>query len=104
MIQTVKCKLSPTNQEAESLSRTLNRFADACNLALKAAIEHDKRRAYDIHHLCYHNIKATTSLTANYGVRAIARVAQSFGKRKRPPQKFNPTSLDLDHNLFRFNP
>jgi putative transposase len=61
------------------------------------------RRAYDIHRECYHSIKGQTGLTANYVVRAIARVAQSFG-RKRPPKEFRPTSLDLDKDLVRLIP
>src|SRR5262249_31409172 len=76
---------------------------DACNQALKAGQENNLKRAFYIHHLCYHQIKAATGLTSNYVVRAIGRVAQSFGK-KRPPKEFRPTSLDLDKDLFRFIP
>ena len=82
---------------------TLERFADACNLVLEAANRTGKRRAYDLHHECYYPVKEQTGLPSCYVVRAIARVAQSFGK-KRPPKKFYPTSLDLDHNLFRYIP
>lgn len=104
MIQTVKCKLKPTPEQAESILKTLDAFAYACNLALGSALANNKHRAFDIHRLCYHSIKAETGLTANYVVRAIARVAQSFGKGKRPPKDFKPTSLDLDKDLVRFNP
>lgn len=104
MIRTVKCKLVPTVEERESILKTLDAFALACNLALETALTNKVHRAYDIHHLCYHSIKSETNLTANYVVRAIARVAQSFGKGKKPPKEFRATSLDLDKDLVRFNP
>lgn len=104
MIQTVKCKIQPTLQERESLLKTLDAFALACNKALEIAINNNIHRAFDIHRLCYHSIKNETGLTANYVVRAIARVGNSFGKGKKPPKQFQPTSLDLDKDLVRFNP
>lgn len=104
MIQTVKCKLNPNAEEREAILKTLDAFAHASNLALEIALQNKVHRAYDIHHLCYHDIKDETKLTANYVVRAIARVAQSFGKGKRPPKFFKPTSADLDKDLVRFNP
>lgn len=104
MIRTVKCKLNPTSEERTAILQTLDGFALACNLALEVAVANKVHRAFDIHHLCYHQIKDETKLTANHVVRAIARVAQSFGKGKRPPKEFKPTSLDLDRDLFTFNP
>ena len=103
MRKTVAVKLRPTPEQAKALKATLSAFAVACNQALKVAQDNQVKRAYDIHHLCYYIIKATTGLTANYVIRAIARVAASFGK-KRPPKDFKPTSLDLDKDLIRFIP
>lgn len=103
MHKTVACKLIPTQPQKEALRETLKVFAEACNLALEVANRTGKHRAFDIHHECYYSIKEQTGLTANYVVRAIARVAQSFGKKK-PPTEFRPTSLDLDKDLIRFIP
>jgi putative transposase len=103
MHKTVACKLNPTQEQEKALLDTLDLFAEACKLALEVANTTGKRRAYDIHHECYYAIKETTGLTSNYVVRAIARVAQSFGK-KNPPKEFHPTSLDLDKDLIRFIP
>jgi putative transposase len=85
------------------LIATLEKFALACNLVLETAHQTGKRRAYDLHYECYYNIKEQTALTSNYVIRAIARVAQAFG-RKKPPAKFYPTSLDLGKDLFYFIP
>jgi putative transposase len=103
MQRTVAAKLIPSQTQAKALKATLDVFAVACNQALKVAQDNNLKRAYDIHPLCYHAIKAATGLTSNYVVRAIGRVARSFGKKK-PPKEFRPTSLDLDKDLFRFIP
>src|SRR5262245_14464124 len=103
MNKAVACKLTPTPEQQAALLETLDLFADACNTALKVAQEAGKHRAYDIHHICYYNIKEATGLTSNYVIRAIGRVAGSFG-RKNPPKQFKPTSLDLDKDLIRFVP
>ena len=103
MQKTVAAKLVPSKQQAQALKATLALFADACNQAFKVAQENNVKRAFDIHKLCYYEIKAATGLTSNYVVRAIGRVAGSFGKKK-PPKEFRPTSLDLDKDLFRFIP
>jgi|SRR5262245_17088024 len=103
MNKAVACKLTPTPEQQAALLETLDLFADACNTALKVAQEAGKHRAYDIHHICYYNIKEATGLTSNYVIRAIGRVAGSFG-RKNPPKEFKPTSLDLDKDLIRFIP
>lgn len=101
--KTITCKLKPTGEQAINLLATLQAFANACNQTLGIANRTGKKKAYDLHHASYYTVKAATGLTSNYVVRAIARVARSFGK-KRPPTEFRPTSLDLDKDLFRFNP
>jgi IS605 OrfB family transposase len=103
MQKTVAAKLIPSREQAQVLKATLEVFANASNQALKVAQENNVKRAFDIHRLCYHQIKASTGLTSNYVIRAIGRVAQSFGKKK-PPKEFKPTSLDLDKDLIRFIP
>jgi putative transposase len=102
MKRTVRCKIEVNKQQALSLTKTLETFAYVCNCVLAVSKESSKTRAFDLHHLCYHSLKEQTGLTSNYVVRAIARVAQSFGA-KRPPTEFRPTSLDLDKDLIRYN-
>lgn len=81
---------------------TLDRFASACNDVLAVSNQHNIRAQFALHHLCYYRIKAEYELTSNYAIRAIARVAASFGKGKRVPTRFEPNSADLDEDLFRF--
>lgn len=103
MRKTVACKLKPSQSQTEALRATLQTFANACNAALVIAHKTGKHRAYELQRECYRDIKGATGLTSNYVIRAIARVAQSFGK-KRPPTTFRPTSIDLDKDLIRFIP
>lgn len=101
MRKTVACKLQPTPEQRAALLATLTAYAAACNEALKVATETGKQNKFALQKECYYRLKEQFGLTANYVVRAIARVSQSFGK-KRPPKEFRPTSLDLDKDLMRF--
>lgn len=102
MKRTVKCRLEPSSEQAVALIATLEAFAAACNAVVEIAHQTGKHRAYDLHHECYRDIKERFGLTSNYVVRAIARVAGSFGKGKTPAREFRPTSLDLDKDLIRY--
>jgi IS605 OrfB family transposase len=95
MNKTVACKLTPTPDQQAALLETLDLFAGACNAALKVAQETGKQLAYDIHHVCYCDIKESAGLTSNYVIRAIARVAASFGKKNPPDQ------ADVNHCISR---
>jgi IS605 OrfB family transposase len=95
MNKTVACKLTPTPDQQAALLETLDLFAGACNAALKVAQETGKQLAYDIHHVCYCDIKESAGLTSNYVIRAIARVAASFGKKNPPNQ------ADVNHCISR---
>ena len=100
MVKTIKCKLLPTPEQVGLLHQTLATYATACNRILTTAKETGIKHKFSLHKLCYHDIKTSTPLTSNYIIRAIARVASAFGKGKRPPHSFKPTSLDLDSRLF----
>lgn len=99
LIKTVKCKLEVNNLETKAILETMSRFTQACNDALAIAKERKTWNKYKLQHLCYHQLKERYNLTANYIIRAIARVCM---KRKRKPKIFKSGFLDLDKHLFRF--
>jgi IS605 OrfB family transposase len=99
LVKTIKCKLEVNRQEREAILETINRFTQACNDALFIAREKKIWNRYKLHHPCYYSLKERYNLTANYVIRAIARVC---AKRKRRPKIFKARSLDLDKDLFRF--
>ena len=92
----------PTKDQRKSLLLTLERFAAASNDVLAVSNQNNVRAQFSLHKLCYYRIKEQYGLTSNYAVRAIARVAASFGKGKKTPTQFEPTSADLDNSLLRF--
>ena len=55
-----------------------NRLALGATFAAKVAQEHRCRRAYDLHHLCYRQIREGTGLGANMAAIAIRRVAAAY--------------------------
>jgi len=99
LIKTVKCKLQVNKEERESILETISRFTQACNDVLTIARDKKIWNKYKLQHLCYYSLKEKYKLTANYIIRATARVCV---KRKRRPKIFKTSSLDLDKDLFRF--
>lgn len=99
LVKTVKCKLEVNSQEKQSILNTISKFTQACNDILTIAKEKKIWNRYKLHHLCYYVIKDRYNLTANYVIRAIARVCM---KRQRRPKTFKTKSLSLDKDLFRF--
>jgi len=99
LVKTVKCKLEVNREEKQIILETISRFAQTCNDILSIAKEKKIWNGYRLHHLCYYPLKEKYELTANYVVRAIARVC---AKRRRRPKSFKAHSLDLDKDLFRF--
>lgn len=99
LVKTVKCKLQVNGEEKQIILETINRFTQACNDILSIAKEKKIWNRYKLHHFCYYPLKEKYKLTANYVIRAIARVTR---KRRRKPKSFKTHSLDLDKDLFRF--
>jgi IS605 OrfB family transposase len=103
-VKTVKCKLQVDTEEAIILMETLSRFAAACNDVLNVSQENHTTNKVKLQHLCYYEIKEKYGLVANMVIRAIARVAEASKKKRKlsRPRRFNPTSMSLDKDLFRF--
>lgn len=101
-IKTVRCKLEVTPEQRRSAIVTLEKFAAACNDILAISNAHNTRSKFELQKLCYRDIKTKYGLTSNYVIRALARVAASFGKGKKTPTHYEPTSADLDKDLFRY--
>lgn len=103
-IKTVSCKIQASGPERDSLVSTVSRFTAACNDILAVSNAHNTRSKFMLQKLCYRDIKNRYGLTSNYVIRAIARVAASFGKGKYTPTEYNANSADLDSHLIRYIP
>ena len=99
-IRTVKCKLivhCPDGIEA-----TMKAFADACNWVADYGRINKVWRQFELHRLCYKEIRQRFGLSANLAVRAIARVSPRLMKEKTRNSIFRPTSVDYDLRIFSF--
>ena len=79
-------KLLPTPEQADVLKRTLEMANAACNFVSQKAWQAKTFRQYDLHHLCYKDVRAKFPLSAQVVVRVIAKVADAYkldNKRKR---------------------
>jgi len=102
-VKTVKCKIEPTQEQAQALLETTQVFAKACNDALKVAIEHNTANKIKLQKLCYYSLRERYDLQANLTIQAIRRVAGAYKAakaKKRKPKTFKPTSASYDQRTF----
>ena len=78
MQRTVCCKISPTAAQTAALRAAMKRFALGQTLAAVVARDARCGRAYDLHHLCYRQLREDTGLGANMACIAIRRVAGAY--------------------------
>jgi putative transposase len=74
---TAQLKLNATAAQAVSLSRTLAASNAACDYISERAWETKIFRQFDLHHLCYREVRIRFRLTAQAAVRAIQKVADA---------------------------
>jgi len=89
---TLRTRLEPTPAQADALQETLERFAQACNLALEVARACRTFNKFKLQRLVYGQLRAL-GLSANLAIRAIARVGRRKGHRAK---HYRPTSCDYD--------
>ena len=82
-------KLLPTPEQADALKRTLEMANAACNFVSQKAWQSKTFKQYDLHHLCYKDVRAKFPLSAQGVVRVIAKVADAY---KRTPNATAPSS------------
>lgn len=104
MICTLKVKLLPSPEQHALLLATMHRFNEACNFASKVAWENKAFGQVRLHKLCYYAIRANFGLSAQFAVRAIGKVVESYKANKKVLHTFRPTgAVVLDDRLLSFN-
>ena len=81
---TAKVHLQPTAEQAELLLQTMQEANTACDRISVWAWENKVFGQYKIHHGTYHDIKASTNLSAQVVVRCISKVTDAY-KLDPPP-------------------
>jgi len=75
---TIKVKLLPTSEQRTSLVKTLEVFNNACNDVSQVAYKEKTFGQVWLHHLCYRHVRDTFKLSAQFTVRAIGKVSESY--------------------------
>lgn len=96
-------KLNPTPEQAHELRLTLERCNKACNWLSERAWESKTFRQYDLHKLCYKEVRETLGLSAQVTVRCIAKVADAYKRDQKTRRAFRKHSAQpYDDRIFRF--
>jgi putative transposase len=83
-------KLLPSQEQTDALKDTIVQANLACQFVSDKAFEAKIFRQYDLHHLCYKDVREKFNLTAQIVVRVIAKVADAY-KTSRGKVNFKPT-------------
>ena len=104
MKKTLKVKLNPTKEQAESLLETMELFNDACNWISGKSFEAGTPHQMKLHHLVYFEArKRFPALTSQMIVRAIAKVSDSYRTEKKSLHSFKRHSaMEYDRRLLSF--
>lgn len=94
---TAKIKLNPTDEQRQLLHETLQRANAACNYISDVAWEQKVFSTYNLHHLCYYDVRERFGLTAQVAVRALGKVADSYKLDKKQKREFKK------HGAFPFD-
>lgn len=87
---TAQIRLNPTPAQADALRRTLEAANAACDAISRAAWETNTFRQFDLHRLCYHEIRATYGLSAQVTVQCVAKVADAYKLDRKTLRAFQP--------------
>lgn len=98
-------KLQPTEQQADSLKRTMEAANRAANCLSDLAWETKQFKQYDLHHAAYYAIREQFGLSAQAAVRVIAKVADAYKPDKKVKRTFRLLgSVAFDDRILRITP
>jgi IS605 OrfB family transposase len=90
----------PDRSQAEALLSTLRVANDACNFVSQAAWKVKTFRQFNLHHLCYRDVRLKFKLSAQVAVRVISKVADSYKLDRKTERKFKSTgSIAYDDRI-----
>ena len=103
---TAKVHLQPTQEQAESLLQTMQEANAACDTISAWAWNNKVFGQYKIHHGTYHDIKASTRLSAQAVVRCVSKIADAYKldkKKQRTFRKYGSIGYDARILSWRFD-
>jgi putative transposase len=104
MLLTLKAKLQPSSDQRTNLLRTMEVFNAACDDISRIAYEKRDFNKYKLQHNLYYRIREQYGLPAQFAIRAISKVVESYGTdRKRRHTFHSHGSIVYDQRLLSFN-
>ncbi|HTN35546.1 MAG TPA: transposase [Arachidicoccus sp.] len=100
----MKIKLLPSPEQAEKLLVMLKRGNQACGAISQFAFDMQLFSRGDIHRAVYYNIKGLCEIPAQLTIRCIAKVVDSYKKKRNIQRQFKPLgAIAFDDLGLRFN-
>jgi len=101
---TAKIKLLPTPDQQRALQQTLETANAACTTISQSVWATKTFRQFDIHRLCYADIRAAFGLSAQMTVRCIAKVADAYKRDRTTQRVFTPHgAIAYDDRILSWN-
>ncbi len=98
-------KLTPTPAQAEMLAATMAACNAACDWISEQAWEQSRFRQFDLHKLCYREVREKFGLSAQAAVRCIAKVADAYKLSEYPKRVFRPQgAVCFDNRILSYSP
>jgi predicted transposase len=96
-------KLTPTLAQERELHLTLARCNEACNWLCERAWQTKTFRQYDLHKICYQEVRETFELSAQVTIRCIAKVADAYKLDQKTQRTFRKHAAQpYDDRILRF--
>ena len=90
MMQTLKVKLEPTQEQAQAIHETMHQFNAACNFVADKAFELHTANKIELQKIVYYPIREQFGLSAQMAVRAIAKTCEAYKRDKSIKPTFDP--------------
>lgn len=103
MLLTLKVKLLTDSEQHLQLLDTMRIFNDACNFISRLAFEEKIFNKVKLQQKCYYEVREKFSLSAQFVIRAISKVTESYKANKKTVHTFKPTgAIIYDQRLLSF--
>ena len=100
---TAQIRLLPTSEQAQSLRLTLERGNAACDVASQYAFEHKVFRAMALQKVLYYSLKEQFGLSAQFVIRCLAKVSDSYKLDKKTRRTYRPTgAIAFDSRILSY--
>mgnify|MGYP001324213488 FL=1 len=90
MMQTLKVKLEPTEEQAQAIRETMHQFNAACDFVAEKAFELHTANKIELQKVVYYPIREQFNLSAQMTVRAIAKACEAYKRDKSIKPTFDP--------------